>query len=95
MNPPKAVWQLLNAPCREMTRLGSESLDRELGRLERIGLRVHLLYCTPCSRYVRQINHLRTALQVMAAQAESDGGLSGPALPDEVRDRIKQALKDR
>jgi hypothetical protein len=80
-----------------MVRLASESLDRDLRRLERFALRAHLLYCTPCRRYLRQINLLRRALRRLASGLESEGQppLPGPALPDDVRERIKRALDDR
>lgn len=88
------AWRLLNLPCQGMTQLASESLDRDLGRLERIALRAHLLYCGPCRRFVRQIKILRRALGRLAARLESDDSLPGPALPDDVRERIKRTLRE-
>jgi predicted anti-sigma-YlaC factor YlaD len=90
----RIVWRLLNLPCREMSRLASESLDRDLGRLERAALRTHLLYCTACRRYLRQIVLVRRALRRLASRLESDQALPGPGLPDDVRARIKRALKE-
>jgi len=87
------AWRLLNLPCRDMARLASDSLDRDLGRLERVALRSHLLYCVPCRRYARQVKILRQALGRLAARLESDDPLPGPALPDAVRDEIKRAMK--
>jgi hypothetical protein len=88
------AWRLLNLPCQGMTRLASESLDRDLGRLERIALRSHLLYCASCRRYVRQIKVLRRALGRLAAHLEADEPLPGPALPDDVREKIKRRLRE-
>jgi hypothetical protein len=93
MSRLKTVWRLLNLPCREMTRLASESLDRDLDRLERTALRLHLLYCMACRRYARQIRLLRIALRQLASGIEVDLLLPGPGLPDGARDRIKRALK--
>lgn len=90
-----SAWHLLNLPCEGLTQLASESLDRDLGRLERVALRSHLIYCAPCRRYVRQIRILRLALRHLAARLEADGPMPGPNLPDEVRDSIKRALTDR
>jgi hypothetical protein len=98
MSRLKAVWHLLNLPCREMTRLASESLDRDLGRAERLALRSHLLYCAACRRYARQIVFLHAALRHFASRVETDQTLSGPGpgpgLPADVRDRIKRAMDD-
>jgi predicted anti-sigma-YlaC factor YlaD len=95
MTPPGAIWRLLHLPCREASRLSSESLDRDLGTLDGLALRSHLLCCSACRRYRRQIGLLRDALRGLAARAEADDGLPGPSLPDDVRDRIERALKGR
>jgi predicted anti-sigma-YlaC factor YlaD len=90
----KTIWHLLNLPCREMTRLASESLDRDLGRLERVVLKSHLLYCISCRRYLRQVLFLRRALRQVAKDLETGRSLPGLSLPDDVRARIKQALRE-
>jgi predicted anti-sigma-YlaC factor YlaD len=88
------AWRLLHLPCEGMTRLASESLDRRIGRLERLVLRSHLLYCVPCRRYARQITILRQALRRLAARLEADEDLPGPDLPIEIRDKLKRRLEE-
>jgi predicted anti-sigma-YlaC factor YlaD len=90
MTGMKALWHLLSLPCEGMTRLASESLDRDLNRLERVALGSHLLYCAACRRFVRQVEVLRRAVR----RIEAGGSLPGPALPDDVRERIKRALRE-
>jgi predicted anti-sigma-YlaC factor YlaD len=87
------IWRLLNLPCEGMSRLASESLDRDLGRLERVALRSHILYCAACRRYLRQIKLLSCAMRRLATRIEVDQPLPGPGLPDDARERIKRALK--
>jgi hypothetical protein len=94
MSRLKIVWRLLNLPCEGMTRLASESLDRDLGLLEQLALRSHLLYCAACRRYLRQVTLVRIALRQLAMRLETDQDLPGPGLPDDVRERIKRALKE-
>ena len=94
MNRLKTLWYLLNLPCEGMSRLASESLDRDLGRLERVALRSHLLYCTACRRFQRQIQFLRCAMRRVARGVEAEERSPGTGLPDEVRERIKRALKE-
>ena len=65
----KTVWHLLNLPCRDMTRLASESLDRDLGRLERLALKSHLLYCISCRRWA---DSSRTAAPSAARRPASE-----------------------
>jgi predicted anti-sigma-YlaC factor YlaD len=87
------IWRLLNLPCREMARFASASLDGDLGRLERIALRAHLAYCVACRRYLRQILILRRVLRAMVTHLETEAISPETRLPDEVRARIKQALR--
>ena len=48
--------------CKEVTRLLSQAQDRPLALGERIKLRLHLVACTACTRYARQLAFMRTAL---------------------------------
>jgi hypothetical protein len=93
MRPLLDAWRLLNLPCEGMSRLASESLDRELGLMERVALRTHLLYCTACRRYRRQLERMRGALRKLADDLEAGAPSLGPRLPDDARERIKRALK--
>jgi hypothetical protein len=50
-------------PCNEVTRLCA---SEELGRasvLRRLGVRFHLLMCTHCSRYVRELRLIGVAVR--------------------------------
>lgn len=94
MSRIRNAWRLLNLPCEGMARLASEALDRELSPLERLALHSHLLYCTACRRYLRQIRLLRSALRRLAARIDADDPSLGPGLPNDLRDRIKRALRD-
>jgi hypothetical protein len=77
-----------------MSRLASESLDRDLGRMERFAMRSHLLYCAACRRFERQIKLLHLAMRQPVAPFEAGESLPGAGLPAEFRDRIKRALKE-
>lgn len=93
MSRPRSFWNLLNLPCDGMARLASESLDRDLSRLERVALRSHLVYCTACRRYLRQLKLIRAALKQLDASLQADDLLPGPGLPDDAREQIKRSLK--
>jgi hypothetical protein len=88
MSRVRTIWRLLNLPCEGMSRLASRSLDCDLGSMERIALRLHLLYCAACRRYQQQLMHIRSAVRALA-----DSPSGAPGLPDEARERIKRALK--
>jgi hypothetical protein len=94
MSRVKTLWCLLNLSCEGMSRLASESLERDLGRLERIALWSHVLYCAGCRRFQRQIKLLRCAMRRLASRVEAGEPLPGTDLPVEVRERIKRTLKE-
>ena len=69
----------------------SESMERRLGVLEYLELRLHLLVCVWCARYLKQIKLLGCVLRL---QPPIDETTSEPAasLPPEARQRIAKAL---
>jgi hypothetical protein len=94
MNRLEHSWHLLNLPCEGMTRLASESLDRELTRGERAALRLHTFYCLACRRFLRQLTLIDHALRGLTARLETGEPIKGPGLPDEIRAKIKRALRE-
>jgi len=55
--------------CKEATHLVSQGLDRRLGFVERLALRLHLAICNGCSNFSKQVAFLRKAMRRLA---ESD-----------------------
>ncbi|MGD9831185.1 MAG: zf-HC2 domain-containing protein [Piscinibacter sp.] len=53
--------------CKEVTEVCSAEMERPLRLGEQVSLRTHLMMCTGCSEYRRQLKTLR---QVMQAYAE-------------------------
>ena len=53
--------------CKEVTRLVSQGLDRELAFGERAALRVHFAICQGCRNVDRQLSFLRRARQRLPA----------------------------
>jgi hypothetical protein len=56
--------------CKEVTEVCSAEMERPLRLGEQVSLRTHLMMCTGCSEYRRQLKTLR---QVMQAYAEGRG----------------------
>ena len=81
--------------CKEVSRLISESLDRELPIIERAGIRFHLVMCDLCAEQKRQFEQLRESMQHYAKLTEELEPAIEPSvtLSPEARERIRQALK--
>ena len=48
--------------CREATGLSLQAQDRRLGTGERLRLRMHLMVCRACPRFVAQLQQMRGAM---------------------------------
>lgn len=51
--------------CKEVHRLVSEGLDRDLSLIERTRMRVHLLICDACQNFNGQMTLIRRAMRHM------------------------------
>jgi hypothetical protein len=60
----------LRRTCREVTHLVLEGEDRTLTIGERVVLRLHLMACRACPRFVRQVRFMREAMRAW----RTDGG---------------------
>jgi hypothetical protein len=87
----KDLWRILTLHCNEASRLSSESLDHSLSRADLIAWRLHLLACRSCRRDRRDILLLRQ----ISRQASEPVEVPGSVLPDQVRERIRQSIKDQ
>jgi predicted anti-sigma-YlaC factor YlaD len=54
--------------CREVHRLTSERLDRDLTMMERTRMAVHLLVCAACRNFGDQMALIRRAMRQATAQ---------------------------
>lgn len=52
--------------CKKTTELLSQQLDRKLSAYETMALRFHLMMCTGCTNFRRNMNFLRTACKRVA-----------------------------
>jgi predicted anti-sigma-YlaC factor YlaD len=58
--------------CKEVHRLTSEGLDRDLTMVERVRVRVHLVMCEACTNFTAQMQLIRRAMRKMGAADEPD-----------------------
>lgn len=79
-------------PCREITALASRSLDDPLTPRQWLQLKLHLLICSACARYAKQLEFLGQALKLRATQITDDTAPPAPHLSEEARERMRQAL---
>lgn len=75
--------------CEEAARLISRSCDNRLGFRERVRLRLHLMMCRVCPKFLRQMRLLKTTAGQQAKRYEADESHS---LSAEARERIQRKL---
>lgn len=67
--------------CREVHRLVSEGLDRELSLVERTRMRLHLMVCDACTRFNGQMALLRKAMRGFPLDMDAPSGPTNPTNP--------------
>ncbi len=77
--------------CRQVTRLVSQSMDAKLRWYQWLGMRIHLLYCVWCRRYVAQVRFVRKASKELGAEAHA---VPSHKLSNEAKDRIRTYLQE-
>lgn len=78
-------------PCKDMIDIASASIDRELSWRESIVLKLHLIPCKPCVRFIEQSRFIKQMMSDLDASVPSvpyEGTLS----PD-AREKLKAMLK--
>jgi hypothetical protein len=80
--------------CKDVAHLASQTLDAPLTCRQRWGMRLHLLFCRLCRRYV---GHLRFLERAFKRVRHGDPECFSPRerLPEQARERIRRALQDR
>lgn len=65
--------------CKEVTEVCSAELERPLKLGEQLALRTHLMMCSGCTNYRKQMKTLRQVMQVYAeGKAIADDAAPGP-----------------
>jgi predicted anti-sigma-YlaC factor YlaD len=60
--------------CREVHRLVSEGLDRDLTLIERTRMRLHLMVCQACTNFSAQMALIRRAMRKLGANDDPGPG---------------------
>lgn len=69
----------------------SEALDRRLDVMERIELKLHLLVCTWCERYLLQIKLIRNVVRLHDSKSGKESPKAG--LSPEARERMRCSVE--
>ena len=70
--------------CSEVAAQASNYLDQDMSMPQRAAFRLHLMYCTNCRRFVRQLRLLKQSVHLRPLAAPAD---------DQVERWMQQVLK--
>ncbi|MHB8534319.1 MAG: anti-sigma factor family protein [Sulfuricaulis sp.] len=79
--------------CKETAQLVSQSYDRRLSWRERLGVRLHMVFCDACNHFRRQMEFLRRAARGFTHERGDIG--KEDKLSAQARERITRDLKRR
>ena len=77
----------LKPTCREVHRLVSEGMDRDLSLVERTRMRLHLMVCDACTRFNGQMALLRQAMRGFPLDMDAPPGPANPNNPTNPNDK--------
>ena len=80
----------LTPRCPEVVRHLSLGMEQKLPLMTRMRIKIHFLMCSFCQRYAKQLNYLR---EVSHEFPEKVGDVSHEKLPEDVKQRMRDALK--
>jgi len=85
------IWRLHGMNCREATRLASRSLEEKPSLRDRFQLACHLVLCSYCRNYFKQLKMMRRWLRGRSAEKVA----SEEKLSPEARNRLRRALAEK
>lgn len=84
------IFRSLFPSCRQVSQMQSEALDHSLSGKQRAAMGLHLLVCSWCRRYGKQIRFLKSATHEHAEDFQS---ASAHGLSEAAKERMKQAMR--
>lgn len=76
--------------CKEIARLASESLERQLTRWERVKFQLHIWMCSNCKNHAGNLKIMHQACRLMQKSQYGDVKLS-----DQQRQTLLERLKEQ
>ncbi|MCS6288045.1 MAG: zf-HC2 domain-containing protein [Nitrospira sp.] len=84
----------ITLPCKEVTRLASQAMDRPLPWATRLSLRLHYWICDACARYRVQLHTIRQILRRSGEQCRHGEAWSpSPAIKTRLTEAFRARLK--
>ena len=93
-NVLKNIIRILTLTCDQSAELMSKAQETQLTRAERWALRLHLLICTSCRKYKKQLNILRTTLKKIARPSTYEADVP-PLLDADQARALKKRISKR
>jgi predicted anti-sigma-YlaC factor YlaD len=88
----KKAMGLVLPSCDETSRLISQALDESISPLQKLRIRMHLMFCKYCRSFMMQMAFIRSILKHQARDRKY-AKPSEISLSDHARERIETSLK--
>jgi len=76
--------------CKDVSRLVSESMDRDLSFTKKMGVRFHLMMCRHCARFQDQLARIRKLIC-----SQSEGDIPPLIMERKTKEMLNQLLKEK
>src|SRR3954462_4149170 len=88
-------WLARRLPdCKTIVPALGESIDRRLSFRERVNIKLHLMTCDACYRYLEQIKFLRKAMHIREKIFVNGTDILRSKMSDDAKERIKNGIEE-
>ena len=88
----KKAMGIVVPSCDETSHLISQALDENISLIQKLRIRMHLMFCKYCRNFMKQMSLIRAIMKRQAVDEKSDK-VGEVSLSDQARKRIETQLK--
>jgi len=89
----KKAMGIVVPSCDETSHLISQALDENISLIQKLRIRMHLMFCKYCRNFMKQMSLIRTIMKRQAVDEKLDKASRDISLSDQARKRIETQLK--
>lgn len=79
--------------CKQISELASRALDEKLTLRQRMSLRMHLLLCSMCRGFARNLRRIQDACSQERSRLSDDSANAETSISPEARDRLRKNIE--
>ena len=88
------IMNLFMPTCEEVSHLTSQSFDEKLSFRQKLGVKIHLMFCKWCRLYKKQLTQIRSLIKNDPLLIDTDLEKTEFNLSNDFKNRLKKSIED-